>query len=109
MLTFTHAIGPGVRIRFSEKPNQRIRDMLKANGFRLFRGGRVLAQCHAYFFDARIPQVERMGMALTAIADDRDFSALNEIDIGVGIVINAHNLTFSPSLASLVAASIGMF
>jgi hypothetical protein len=33
-LTFTHAIGPGVRIRFSAKPDIRIRDMLKANGFR---------------------------------------------------------------------------
>jgi hypothetical protein len=34
MLTFTHSIGPDVRITFSEKPDVRIRDMLKANGFR---------------------------------------------------------------------------
>ena len=33
MLTFTHSIGPDVRIRFSAKPDERIRDMLKANGF----------------------------------------------------------------------------
>jgi len=34
VLTFTHSIGPDVRIRFSAKPDERIRDMLKANGFR---------------------------------------------------------------------------
>ena len=34
MLTFTHSIGPDVRIRFSAKPDERIRSMLKANGFR---------------------------------------------------------------------------
>ncbi len=34
MLTFTHSIGLGVRIRFSAKPDTRIRDLLKANGFR---------------------------------------------------------------------------
>ncbi len=34
MLTFTHSIGAGVRIKFSDKPDERIRSMLKANGFR---------------------------------------------------------------------------
>ena len=34
MLTFTHAIGPDVRIRFNEKPEIGVRVMLKANGFR---------------------------------------------------------------------------
>jgi hypothetical protein len=34
MLTFTHSIGPDVRIQFSDKPDARIRAMLKANGFR---------------------------------------------------------------------------
>jgi hypothetical protein len=34
MLTFTHSIGPDVRIRFSEKPNACNRSLLKANGFR---------------------------------------------------------------------------
>ena len=33
MLTFTYSIGPDVRIRFSAKPDERIRGMLKANGF----------------------------------------------------------------------------
>ena len=35
MLTFSHAISPGqVGVRFSAKPDERIRAMLKANGFR---------------------------------------------------------------------------
>ena len=34
MLTFTHVIGPDVRIRFNDKPDERIRGMLKASGFR---------------------------------------------------------------------------
>jgi hypothetical protein len=34
VLTFTHSIGPDTRIRFSAKPEERIRSMLKANGFR---------------------------------------------------------------------------
>jgi hypothetical protein len=34
VLTFNHSIGPDVRIRFSAKPDERIRAMLKANGFR---------------------------------------------------------------------------
>ena len=34
MLSFTHSIGPDVRITFSEKPGPDVRAMLKANGFR---------------------------------------------------------------------------
>lgn len=33
-MTFTHNIGPDLRIRFSAKPDERIRAILKANGFR---------------------------------------------------------------------------
>ena len=33
-----------------------------------------------------------MCMALASIADDRDFSALDEIDVGIGIVIDAHGV-----------------
>ena len=34
MLTFTYSIGPDVQIRFSAKPDERVRTMLKAHGFR---------------------------------------------------------------------------
>jgi hypothetical protein len=33
-LTFSYSIGPDVRIRFSDKPDERMRSMLKAHGFR---------------------------------------------------------------------------
>jgi hypothetical protein len=33
-LTFKHAIGPDVRVTFSDKPGADVRAMLKANGFR---------------------------------------------------------------------------
>jgi hypothetical protein len=40
MPTFTHSIGPDVRIQFSEKPEERVRACLKAHGFRwLPQGG----------------------------------------------------------------------
>jgi hypothetical protein len=35
-----------------------------------------------------------MGMALASIADDGDFFALDEINIGIGIIINAHVVGF---------------
>ena len=34
MLTFTHSIGPDVRIRFSTRPDERVRALLRAHGFR---------------------------------------------------------------------------
>src|SRR5207249_3805182 len=40
VLTFTHRIGPDMRIRFSDKPDVTIRGMLKANGFRWSPAGR---------------------------------------------------------------------
>ena len=36
MLTFTYRIGRGVYLKFSGKPEDRVRSMLKANGFRWF-------------------------------------------------------------------------
>jgi hypothetical protein len=35
-----------------------------------------------------------MGVTLAAVADDRDLSALDKVEIGVPIVINAHVLSF---------------
>ena len=34
MMTFTHQIGPDVRLHFSGKPSERVRSALKASGFR---------------------------------------------------------------------------
>src|SRR6266404_4425919 len=44
----------------------------------------------AFFADAGILQVQRVGMALAAIADDADLLALDEVQVGVAIVINTH-------------------
>ena len=49
------------------------------------------AQRHGDFLGAAVAQVEQMRVALAAIADDGDLLALDEIEIGVPIVINAHN------------------
>ena len=56
---------------------------------------RALAQRHRHVLDAGIAQVERMGVALAAIADDGDLAALDQIDVGVAIVVNAHDLLSS--------------
>ena len=53
---------------------------------------RALAQRHRDVLDAGIAQVERMGMALAAIADDDDLLALDQVQVGVAIVINTHVL-----------------
>ena len=37
-----------------------------------------------------VPQIVGMGMALAAIADDRDLLRLDQVHIGVAVVINAH-------------------
>ena len=44
--------------------------------------------------DAAVAHVEQMGMALAAVADHRDLLALDEIEIGVPIVIDAHGSSF---------------
>ena len=51
---------------------------------------RGLAQRDRHVLDAGIAQIERMGMALAAIADDGDFLALDQVQVGIPVVINAH-------------------
>ena len=63
---------------------------LEAGGFRLLGRGRTLAERNGDFLDAGILQVERMGVALAAIADDDDLLALDQVQVGVAIVINTH-------------------
>ena len=49
--------------------------------------------------DAGILEVQRMRVALAAVADDRDLLALDEIEVGIAIVIDAH-VTFPSWLTS---------
>ncbi len=63
---------------------------LEAFAFGLFRAGRAGAQCHDDVLGTAIAQVQRMGMALAAIAKDGDFLVLDQVHIAIAIIINAH-------------------
>ena len=54
---------------------------------------RVLAQRDRDVLDAGIAQIERVGMALAAIADDGDLLALDQVQVGVAVVVNTHCLS----------------
>src|SRR6185437_11390551 len=74
--------------------------------------GRALAQRDRHLLDAGVAQIERMGMALAAIADDGDLLALDQVQVGVAVVVNAHG--FGPFLGAagalllLVLAAVGV-
>ena len=68
---------------------------LDAFGFGLLGGGRTGAQRDRDILDAAVAHVEHMGVTLAAIADDRDFLALDEVEIGITIVIDAHIRSFA--------------
>ncbi len=63
---------------------------LEALAFALGGGGRALAQGDDHVLHAGFAHVEHMGMALRAVADDRDLLALDEVDVGILIIIDAH-------------------
>ncbi len=56
----------------------------------LLRGSPVRAQSDGDFLHPAVAQVERMRVSLAAIADNRDFLALDDVEIGIPIVIDAH-------------------
>ncbi len=62
---------------------------LEAGGFRLLGAG---ARAHGdhKVFHARIPHILGMGMALRTKADDGDLLVLDQIEIGIPIIIHAH-------------------
>ena len=64
---------------------------LELLAFRLFDAAGALAQRDRNLLHAEIAQIERMGVALAAIADDGDLLSLDEIEIGVPVVINTHD------------------
>ena len=66
------------------------RHHLDAGGLRLLDGGRAFAQRDPHLLDAAVLQIEGMGMALAAIADDDDLLVLDQVHIGIAVVINAH-------------------
>ena len=44
---------------------------------------------------AAVAHVEEMGVALAAVADDGDLLALDQIEVGIPVVIDAHVLSWS--------------
>src|SRR3546814_9892826 len=65
-------------------------DVCSSDLFSLFGGRGTGAQGDGDFCHAGIAQVLGVGMALTAIADNGDFLALDQADVSVTIIINTH-------------------
>ena len=83
-------IGPFRRIGGAEH--------LEAGGFGLLGAG-AGAQADGDIGLAAVAQVHRMGMALAAEADDGHLLRLDQVHVGVAVVVNAHGCA-TPSLSS---------
>src|SRR5579863_4232712 len=62
---------------------------LEARGLRLLGAGARTGRDHD-ILDAAVAHILRMGMTLGAEADDRDLLVLDQIEIGIPIIINPH-------------------
>ncbi len=69
---------------------RRVGQHLEAGRFDLLGSRRTFAQGDGDFGHAAVAQVLRMGMALRAIADNRDLLGLDQIEIGIGVVVDFH-------------------
>ena len=65
---------------------------LQLLAFGLRNAVRALAQRDRDVLDAGVAQVQRVRVALAAVADDGDLLALDQVQVGVAIVINTHGL-----------------
>ena len=57
-------------------------------------GRRALAQRDRHVLAAAVAEVLRMRVALAAVADHGDLLALDQADVGITVVINAHGFPF---------------
>ena len=55
--------------------------------------GEPLRSATATSLTPRVAQVQRMGVALAAVADDGDLLALDQVQVGVAVVVNTHGLS----------------
>ena len=78
---------------------------LQAFALGLGGGGGTFAKGHDNVLGAAVAQIEGMGMALRAIAEDGDFHVLDEIHVAVAVVIYAHGVV--PSGLQVRIAYIG--
>ena len=63
---------------------------LQAGGFGFGPAGAIGTQCHGDVGDAAVFQVIGVSVALAAVTDDHDFFGLDQVHVGVAIVINPH-------------------
>ncbi len=63
---------------------------LQAGGLGLGHAGGAGAQADGEVLHAAVLQVLRMGVALAAVADDGDVLPLDQVHVGVAIVVDAH-------------------
>ncbi len=63
---------------------------LQAFTFGFLGRGRAFAQGNNKVLGARVAQVQRVGVALGAVAQDGDFLVLDQVDVAIAIVIDAH-------------------
>ena len=64
---------------------------LQLLGLGLVDRSRSRAQRHDHVLDARVPQVQRMRVALAAVTDDGDLLLLDQTDVSVSIIISLHD------------------
>src|SRR3546814_4764981 len=85
-----------------------VRKHLEARGLGLFGGRRAGAERDRDFTHDAVAPVLRMGVALAAVADDGDPLALDQILVGVAIVINLHWISPSWIWLIVIPAKAGM-
>ena len=87
------------------RPSRRIRicQDFEASRFSLLRSRRTGAQSDGNVRDATVAQVLCVGVALTAIADNRDLFVLDEAEVTIGVLINLHDIRFPLILTRFAA------
>ena len=65
---------------------------LQPGAFRLGDAGGAGPQPDGKLLDAAVLQVQRMGVALAAVADDGDVLPLDQVHVGIAIVVDAHSI-----------------
>ena len=67
---------------------------LEPLAFRLLGGAGAAAQRHDHILCPGITQVQGVCMALTAVTDDCNLLPLDQVDVCVPVIINAHEVSF---------------
>lgn len=74
----------------------RRRDHVKARGLRFLARGRAFLQRDLDLFHAGILEVQRMRVALAAIADNGDLLGLDQFQVGILFIVDFHVGSLAP-------------